>query len=220
MADIDTSGSAPTDEVSDKSDPTDSVDQSDKTGKTVSWDNHQRAINDMHRFKKEKRDLETKLGDLESERLKEKEDYKTLSERHEASSKEWQGKYEGLNSSLQNDRKYSAVRESAIKAGIRSEALDDLGRLELDGVELELTTNGRMLVHGADEYVEGLKKPKAHWFKDKKMPTVNTGGAGVEPTSTEKLTASKLVELERKLRGNPVELKKLYARYEQERLKA
>jgi hypothetical protein len=222
MSETETTGGAQPDSSGTKSDATDSdAKQSQTEGKTVSFENHKRALDDMHKYKSKVREYEERLGNLEADRLKEKEDWKTLSERHEKERDDYKTKYEGLNSSLQMNEKSRYVRESAIKAGIRTEALDDLDRLDLNGVGLEYTTGGRMLVNGHEDFVEDLKKTRPFWFKDKKMPTINSAGGTTPPDTNQDLTAARFLELETKYKreNKPAELKALYQKWDTARAK-
>ena len=47
----------------------DSEDKTSSENKTVSWKNHRRALDDMHRFKSKATELETKVGELEEEKV-------------------------------------------------------------------------------------------------------------------------------------------------------
>jgi len=109
--------------------------------KVVAWEDHKRALDDMHKFKREREELKARMGSIESERLREKEDFKGLAERYENEAKEYKEKYEGLNTSLQQNAKFNEVRAAALKAGLRGEAESDLELLGLDTVEVELTSN-------------------------------------------------------------------------------
>jgi len=168
--------------------------------RVVKFDDHKRALDDMHKYKSKVRELETKLGSLESDRLREKEDYKTLAERAAAERDDYRSKYEKLNDSFIHNRKYDSIHAAALKSGLLSEAENDLELLDLSPVEIEATSSGRLLVHGADVFVDELKKRKPHWFKPEGTAKINRGGANAKPSEPERLTPQKYVELERKYR--------------------
>ena len=73
----------PEDKIADVSDTVEgnSVTPPEKTievKRTVSWDDHQRAIKDMHKFKAANVDAEKRLTVMEEDRLKEKSDWKRV----------------------------------------------------------------------------------------------------------------------------------------------
>jgi len=208
-------GGAPSSEVSDQpiesseSDST-SKDQADSVSKTVPVEDHQRALRDMHAFKSQKKELEKKVQELEITNLEQKEDWKATSEVHKKRAEEFENKYSGLKDSIFDNEKYNAIRNLALKAGIREEAEDDLSLVKLSGVEVESTSEGRMIVHGADTFVEKLKQQKPHWFKSNDVPKFNSGGANTSPIQDRELTAAYMVQLERK---NPKQYKELYPKF-------
>lgn len=189
--------------------------------KTVSWDDHQRALGDMHRFKKAQQDAQKKLGELEAQiqqsqqkALQEKQDWKTLAEQNGTKAKDWEDKYKGSNQAFINTLKHQAVQMAAVKQGLRPEAEGDLDLVPMDDIECELTDGGRFIVRGADGYVADLKKKKAHWFKDAAAPIVNGGGArGGGAVDQANLTATYMLELEKK---DPVKFRQLWPKYQQQ----
>lgn len=173
--------------------------------KSIKAEDHERAISDMHRFKDRSRQLESELQQMRSQldeversRLREKEDYKSLYERSEAERQELFKKHQGLQDSITLNAKYAAVKTAAVKAGLRSEAEDDLSLLDFDGVTVETTSEGRVITHGQDLYVESIKKKKPHWFKPDKAPSVNSGGGPRSSVDLGEITGPKLYELEQK----------------------
>lgn len=130
-----------------------------------------KLVHDLHKYKSQVTEFEQKLQRLEQEkkqaeveRMKSNEEWKKLAEIREHEAKEAQQKYQSMSQSVAFDKKYSAVREAALKAGIRKEALDDLELLDLSTVELETTSTGRVNVLGADDCVDRLKVTRPHWF--------------------------------------------------------
>lgn len=140
---------------------------------------------DLHRYKTEAREKEAKLKSLEEEKLKEKEDWKTLAERKQAEADEWKTKYETTSSAVVTSTKLSAVKQAALAAGMHPGAVEDLSSMDLDGVTIETTSLGNHKVHGADSFIEELKRKKSYLFGGKKttvaggIPDVNAGGTQV-----------------------------------------
>lgn len=169
--------------------------------KLVPFDNHKRALDDLHKYKNNSKELEAKLNAIEEERLKEKQDYKALADRYKAESEAHGRKLREVNALIERSQKFQALERVAAEAGIRPEAIEDLELLPLDRLELETTSNGRFMVNGVKDYVEDLKQRKPHWFKKDKPPAVNSGGGGAKPTGDGKLTARDVLDAEKKVRA-------------------
>jgi TolA-binding protein len=96
--------------------------------------------------------------------LRESNDWKTLYERKEQEAKEAAEKLNSFESTLTNTAKFSAVREAALRAGIRQEAISDLELVDFKDVIVERSPTGRIEVRGHESAVERLKTLKPHWF--------------------------------------------------------
>lgn len=174
--------------------------------KLIKWDDHQRALEDLHKFKSSHKKLEKQLDDFKSkfkkqeeERLAKEENWKTLAEQRAEELNKTREQLDNYKSSFYTDKKYSAVETFALKAGIRNEAIEDLSRLDLDGVEIERTDQGRVIVHGAEEFIERLRKTRPFWFKSDKAPQINPGSS-LSPIRDEDITPDYVVRLEHKYR--------------------
>lgn len=176
--------------------------QTDTKPRVVTYEDHERALTDLHRFKRaakeledKKLEMERKLSEIETKQLQEKEDYKTLAEKRLEQVNELTGKYEGLKSSIYTNHQMSAVKEEALKAGLRPEAVEDLELLDVEGVAVEMTNTGKVTVVGAKDFVDGLKNSRKHWFKPQ-IPNVNSGSGSFTP-ATGSVTAQDVGKLER-----------------------
>jgi len=179
--------------------------------RTYSQEDYDRKHADMSRFKQERNDLQVKLKNLEDDKLKKDENWKTLYEQEKGAKETAETKLTNFQEGYFTDKKISEVRTLAIKAGLRSEAESDLENHPMDGVQVERTDHGRTIVHGADTFVETLKRTKPHWFKTDKFPTINPGGGGAPPKETPKeLTAKYVVALER---TDPKKYRELHPEY-------
>lgn len=185
--------------------------------KTVSWDDHKRALDDLHRFKREAKEYQDKLNSMEAKSLAEKEDFKTLAERYQKEAEQLRTERDDRDKAYVYEKKYSQVLSKAQSAGLRNPS--DLELIGLDDIKHEITSEGRVLVSGVDEFVDHLKKTRPHWFQDGEIPTFNGGGASKKKTESEELTVGQFVELERKYKreGKTSELKDLYRRFEKQR---
>ena len=180
MLDESTDGGANNDQVSDPVDDT----SGSQEPKVISEADHQRALDDMHKYKKERVDLQAKLDDaekkskkVEEEGLRKNNNYKTLSERLQKEIDDKEAEHADFKQSYFDTKRYDAIEKEAIKAGMRDEALEDIGLFKLDGVEVEHTSAGRVIVNGSAEWVADLKKTKPYLFKQDGAPVFNGGGA-------------------------------------------
>lgn len=168
--------------------------------KTVSWDNHQRVLKDMHKEKEARKALEVRLGDLESKQLQEKEDFKGLFEKEKKTRIETEQKLDKWQKWTVQTQRFNSVKAEAEKAGILPSALKDLELVDMTEVQVEATSGDRFLVSGEGDFVARLKNDRPHWFKKAGAPNVNGGGGGAKPASDKKLTTADVVEAERNMK--------------------
>lgn len=180
------------------------TDETTKEVKSINPSDHEKAINDLMKYKKASKAAMDELSQLKAELSKLKEgqalsqnNFKELYETTRQNLEIVQQEKTKLLTSLETTKKYDAVKEHALRSGLRSEAIDDLDRLELDAIEVERTDKGRIVVHGADLYVETLKKSKPHWFESKKTPGFNSGGTQ-SMTTTGQITVQNVIDAESK----------------------
>ena len=170
--------------------------------RTVPWKNHKRALDDMHRYKREAQEKDQKLAEIEDTRLREKEDWKKIAENKQAESEDWKQKFENQNSLFVNTQKFNAVSKIALEEGLLTESLEDLDLLSLEEVEIESTSSGRYVVHGAKEFIAKLKKSRPHWFKRVGAPKVDSGGGTI--TENKELTANDVLDAELKMKQGKI----------------
>ena len=146
----------------------------------ISAEAYEQIKNDMHKFKRmaqESQEKEqqylAKLKDVETNQAKSQGKYKELYESTLQEADKYKAQYTETIDSVLEDKKLSAVREFAMKHNIRKEALDDLDMIDMSGVVVETTDQGRYNVLGADSFVDKLKAVKPHWFTDATPPGVN-----------------------------------------------
>ncbi len=137
------------------------------------------ALADVHKFKAKATELENKGRKEEETRLRETENWKKLAEIKTKDAEEAAEQLNSLKTSLIEDKKYSAVKDAAIKSGIRPEALPDLELLGLRDVVIETTSTGRVNVLGADRFVDQLKTIRPHWF-GKPSVNINSSVPGIK----------------------------------------
>lgn len=147
----------------------------DTSSKTVNYQDHKRAVDDMMRFKREKAEVEAKLHAYQEAQLKKEANYKELYERAEARRQEAEGREEAFKEGYVSSQKWDAVEKELLRSGVRPDAITMLKNMDLKGVETEFTSQGRVIVHGAEHYVESTKKSYPFMFQSSSAPVINPG---------------------------------------------
>lgn len=144
---------------------------------------YERVTNDMHKYKRQSMEAAKKLAEYESrikqieeERLQKSENYKELWEKEKNSRLETETRLKDFSNSVINDKKMSAIREHAIKRGMNDQFIDLLESFDTSDVIVETTSSGNFQVNGADTWVEGLLKERPAMFNRKNDPNINNGG--------------------------------------------
>jgi len=178
-------------------------DQSSEQLETVSKKAYEEVKNDMIRYKQEFKTLQDELSEYKSQlekanesRLAEKQEFKTLYEQTKQKYEQQVQENQKLYGAFETNEKMQAIRQAAIKAGIRDEALDDLDLMDTSGVIVERTDQGRINIIGANDFVENLKTRKSFWFQSTQPPKVNTGTGGGSRGDT-KLSPQEILKLEK-----------------------
>lgn len=153
--------------------PTDEV-------KHVDYETYEKTKNDMHKYKRQFSDsakqieeLQARLNKVEEEKLQNSENYKELWEKEREQKLQIENKLKSFSNSVIEDKKMSAIKEYALKAGIDTEFVDMLEAFDTSDVLVERTTSGGFIVNGADTWVEGLKSSKPKMFQRKADPSIN-----------------------------------------------
>lgn len=124
--------------------------------------NHPR-FKELNQKAKELEKIKLELEKQEAERLKEKEDWKTLAEKREMEINE-------LKNSVQNQTKRQAIISQAVSLGVRKEAIDDVIRL----VDLNNLTIENDSVINADQVVKELVMNKPYLLAESEKRTIGT----------------------------------------------
>jgi len=201
----DSQSGAQTENTANQVDNQDDSSENQDSKKTVSLEKYEadlkdarRFKDDMLKFKDENESLKTENQSIKDAKLKEDGNWKALAEQAETRAKALEGENKDLKKGYFDDRKFSEVRTLAAKAGLITEAEGDLELIDLGAIQVERTDQGRTLVHGAETFVENLKRTKPHWFKSGTNLKINSGGGGAPPPADPtELTAAYMVKLER-----------------------
>lgn len=180
---------------------------------------HDRALADMKKHKARADKLEQERKTEKETKLKEQNQWQQVAEQKEREALEAKERADRIENSYLGDKKFNAVRSKCEALGIRPEAVSDLEALDLEDIQIETTSTGKINVLGADKFANALKARKPHWFSDKAAPKVNTNGQRVIEGSGE-LSAADLLkaEAEGKKNGNMQPYYELHKKYQQQRV--
>lgn len=166
----------------------------------------QRIKDDMLKYKKENQEYKRMIESLKQQKLKEQNDYKTLYEQSNAELEKFRVGYV-------TEKKREALKSAALKLGLRPEAEQDLELLGLDQIHEEFTSDGRIIVHGAEQLAEEMKKRRSHWFKSGEAPKFYSGG-GSKAEIPQELTPQYMRSLETsKDQNDRKKYKELYPKF-------
>lgn len=175
---------------------------------TVSKVEFERVLSEMHKYKGQLREIST-ASQVEKERLlKEQNNWQELAQIHESRSKAAEERLNMIQESLVNKEKFSALKDAAMRAGIKPEALSDLELVGLDKVQVETTSTGRVNVIGVSQAIDGLKLSRPHWFGG--SPTRVSGALPTVASTQGLVTEKELIKLSVEAQKNSD-----YATYEQ-----
>lgn len=184
----------------------------------VSKAEFERVLADMHKYKSQARDMANKSRAEQEAILREKGEWQKIAEMKEQEAKEVSERYSQLQESLVQSKKFEALKEEALKQGIRPEALLDLELVGMDGVQVEQTSLGRVNVLGVGDAINRIKATRPHWFGSGRTtvvgstPNVNNAPQGV--VSNEELIK---LSLQAKKSGDYTDYNKAFEKYRQQR---
>lgn len=143
-----------------------------------------KALADLQKYKAKVQELETAREQDRINKLRESEKWKELAEEYRTKAEEFENKNKTLSQSMIFDKKYSAVKAAALAAGLRKEAISDLELIDLDGVDIETTSTGRVNVLNVEKAVEDIKATRPHWFGRK--------GSGINSTEPDVVSGGEI----------------------------
>lgn len=187
---------------------------------TVSKEEFERVLADMHKFKSQVREM-SQASQQEKERMmREQENWKGLAELKERELQEANERLNGIQTSLVKREKFNALKDAALKEGIRPEAINDLEYFGMDGLQVETTSTGRVNVLGVDGAIANLKLKRPYMFGGQRtvvngnVPNVNNSQAGL-------VSNEELIKLsnEASKTGDYTAYKKAFEQYKQQQKK-
>lgn len=175
--------------------------QAQQAEKSYSAKDVERLVSELTTYKTKAVELENKFKNQELEQAKASQEWQKVAQLHEQTAKEYQEKFERFKGAVVSDKKLSAIREEAIRNGIRKESIADLGILDYPEVKLDTDNEGNFLVDGADKAVQRLKTLRPHWFQSA-APQVNAQSPSVTGTGGS-VSWDDLKKLESEYKKNP-----------------
>ena len=158
----------------------------------VSKAEYEKVMADLHKFKRKATELEGKAKKEEEERLRATGEWQKIAELKAKEAEEKEEKLNQIQKSIVEDKKFTAIREAAIKAGMTEQALKDLELLSFRDVIVETTSTGRVNVLGVDRFIESQKTVRPHWFG---KPQLNINGKIPTVTADKVATEKELVKM-------------------------
>lgn len=163
-----------------------------------------KTLDELHKYKKQVKELQLKAEQENTSRLKEKEDWKALAELREKEATELKAARERDLFHLERDRKMNAALSALKKEGLLDEADKLLDKDSLDDLVVEHTDQGRYIVHGKDSLVQRWKKDLPFAFKNEKAPKINTGGGNKTEIIAGDVTAQSVNDAETKYKSGKI----------------
>lgn len=160
-----------------------------------------RLAMELNKYKSQAEQLNAKFKNQEIEAAKAANDWQKVAQAKEQEASEALEKLNKFKNAVVSDKRLSAVREAAIAAGIRKEAIADLSYLDYPEVRLQTDEEGNFKVEGADKAVQRLKTTRTHWFGSN-VPNVNTQTPNVTGIGG-KLTLDEVKKLQAEYNKNP-----------------
>lgn len=142
--------------------------------------------------------LEAEKAEADKGRLAEKEEFKKLWEAEKSEKEALKAKDAKRAETLRGYVLGREIETAAKAAGIREEALADLGLVPKGDVEV-VADGDTLKVKGAEEWVNGLKKTRPHWFDDKSVvEPIDRKGSNGTASKGGKMDALALLDLQKK----------------------
>lgn len=170
-----------------------------------------RYKNDLLKFKQDAKVLKEENETLKEQKkndeinkLKEKDEWQTVATQWEERALQSEQKEKNNFKAYLEDKKRAAVEQEALKLKIKPNFMHFLHAEAQDGVEVETTSAGNVIINGAKNFVEDFKNKYSAAFDENKIPFINTANPQVGNEKT--YSASDLLKLEKEDKGKYREL--------------
>lgn len=142
---------------------------------------YEEVASDLQKRKARERELEQKLRDAEAREneqklkaLREKEDYKSMYETEKASREKFENELTSTRQSVIDSAKWNSASRELLAIGLDPATIRDVERLvDLDEIEVELTSTGRVNVLNAKEVAAKFKAKSPYYFQNTSKPNLN-----------------------------------------------
>lgn len=142
-------------------------------------DINQKLIEELKIARAKAQEYENKFKQREVDELTKNQQWQQLAELKEKEAADAVSERDRLKNAFVTKEKMSALREAALQAGLRKEAIGDLRLLDFPEIKLESNGEGEFTAQGADKAIQRLKTLKPHWFQTP-VPSINSSS----PTAT------------------------------------
>jgi len=161
---------------------------------TVSKAEFEKVLAEMHKYKGEARDLTSASAAEKEQLLRAGGKWEEIATLKSKELEDANTRYTAIQKSLVDNKKFSALKDAAMKAGVRPEAMTDLELVSMDSLQVETTSTGRVNVLGVQAEIDRIKLTRPHWFGGAKttinggIPSVNNPGGLVTKEELIKLS--------------------------------
>lgn len=162
----------------------------------------EKLVSELKKYKTMAEDLGNKFKNQELEAAKAANDWQRVAEVKQKELEEMMSKFDGFKKAVVHDKRLTAIREEAIKSGLRKESLSDLGYLDYPEVKLQTDDEGNFKVEGADKAIQRLKTTRPHWFSSG-VTNVNANTPTVTGGGSDKVSYETIKKLEAEYNKNP-----------------
>jgi len=145
----------------------------------------EKVLAEVHKWKSQAKDLTVKSAAEREKLLMEQGRWEELAKEKDTRLRELEDRDVATRKAFVEEKKFNAVKEAAVRSGIRAEAVKDLELVSLDKVQVETTSTGRVNILGVENAIEQLKLSRPHWFGGARTtiasadPQVNSQSTGI-----------------------------------------
>ena len=161
----------------------------------ISAEEYQRALDDATRSKRAAQEAADALKARELADLQKNQQWQEVAKLKEEEAKQADTKYKELKTALVYKEKLAALKQGALEAGMRKEALSDLRPVDFPELTVETAGDGDLIVKGVDKAMQRLKSLKSYMFTSS-TPNVNASTPGVNGDRSGQVTSKEVFAAE------------------------
>jgi hypothetical protein len=171
-------------------------------GEAASKEALERYKSDMFKYKASNDKLKKELEDIRNSQLKANKNWEQYGKEQETKASIAEERLQMVEQTYLQERKNSVLNSVAVRAGMID--LELLGVLDMPEVQVETTSSGKIIVHGAEAAIQSLKSRKPHLFQSK-APSINPQTPEVLPSQSGKTSIIDINKLEDAWKKNPTQ---------------